>query len=413
MSLKNQFENDSTPGARSASSRRDFLRGAAAVAAAPFLVEIAGCGRMLPPRQSGAGASARGAPSASSRRRLGTLEVSALGLGCMNVAWAYGPPIDRNDAIRLIRAAHERGMTLFDTAEIYGPFLSEELVGEALAPVRDQVVISSKFGFDVTPSGERRGRNSRPEHIKQVAEASLRRLRTDRIDLYYQHRVDPNVPIEDVAGAVKELIQVGKVRHFGLSEAGGATIRRAHAVQPVTAVQNEYSVWTRDPEVEVLATCEELGIGFVPWSPLGQGYLTGEITPSTPFDPASDLRAGFPRFTPDARRANRPVVELLKRVGQRSGATPGQVALAWLLARKPWIVPIPGTTKPGHMRENLGAPELQFTAGDMKEIEERFAAIHVQGARSSDEVLAWTDIGAKLGTSSIGGHGMSPLPQGR
>jgi aryl-alcohol dehydrogenase-like predicted oxidoreductase len=413
MSLKNLFENDSTRGARSASSRRDFLRGAAVVAAAPILAEIAGCGMMHPPTQSGAGASGRGAPSTSRRRRLGTLEVSALGLGCMNVAWAYGPPINRNDAIRLIRAAHERGVTLFDTAEIYGPFLSEELVGEALAPVRDQVVISSKFGFDVTPSGERRGRNSRPEHIKQVAEASLRRLRTDRIDLYYQHRVDPNVPIVDVAGAVKELIQVGKVRHFGLSEAGGATIRRAHAVQPVTAVQNEYSVWTRDPEVEVLATCEELGIGFVPWSPLGQGYLTGEITPSTPFDLASDLRAGFPRFTPDARRANRPVVELLKRVGQRSGATPGQVALAWLLARKPWIVPIPGTTKLGHVQENIGALEIQFTAGDMKEIEERFAAIHVQGARSSDEVLAWTDIGAKLGTSSIGGHGMSPLPQGR
>jgi aryl-alcohol dehydrogenase-like predicted oxidoreductase len=413
MSLKNQFETDWTPGARSASNRRDFLRGAAAVAAAPFLAEIAGCRRMPPPTQSGAGAFARGATSTSSRRRLGTLEVSALGLGCMNVAWAYGPPIDRNDAIRLIRAGYERGVTFFDTAEIYGPFLSEELVGEALAPVRDQVVIASKFGFDVTPSGERRGRNSQPEHIKQVADASLRRLRTDRIDLYYQHRVDPNVPIEDVAGAVKELIQAGKVRHFGLSEAGGATIRRAHAVQPVTAVQNEYSIWTRDPEAEVLPTCEELGIGFVPWSPLGQGYLTGKITPSMSFDPASDLRAGFPRFTPEARRANRPVVELLERVGQRSEATPGQVALAWLLARKPWIVPIPGTTKMDHMEENFRAREIQLTAGDMKEIEERFAAIHVQGARSSDEVLAWTDIGAKLGTSSIGGHGMSPLPQGR
>jgi aryl-alcohol dehydrogenase-like predicted oxidoreductase len=412
MSLKNQLETDWTPGTRSASSRRDFLRGAAAVAAAPFLAEIAGCARIPPPTQSGAGASARGATSTSSRR-LGTLEVSALGLGCMNVAWAYGPPIDRNDAIRLIRAAHERGVTFFDTAEIYGPFLSEEFVGEALAPLRDQVVIASKFGFDVTPSGERRGRNSQPEHIKQVAEASLRRLRTDRIDLYYQHRVDPNVPIEDVAGAVKELIQAGKVRHFGLSEAGGATIRRAHAVQPVTAVQNEYSIWTRDPEVEVLATCEELGIGFVPWSPLGQGYLTGKITPDMSFDPASDLRAGFPRFTPEARRANRPVVELLERVGQRSGATPGQVALAWLLARKPWIVPIPGTTKMDHMEENFRAREIQLSAGDMNEIEERFAAIHVQGARSSDEVLAWTDIGAKLGTSSIGGHGMSPLPQGR
>lgn len=402
MSLKNRFENDSTPSAWGASSRRDFLMRAAVVAAAPLLAGIAGCARTLPPTQSG--------PTASARRRLGTLEVSALGLGCMNVAWAYGPPIDRNDAIRLIRAAHERGVTFFDTAEIYGPFLSEELVGKALAPVRDQVVIASKFGFDVTPSGERRGRNSRPEHIKQVAEASLRRLKTDRIDLYYQHRIDPNVPIEDVAGAVKELIQEGKVRHFGLSEAGGATIRRAHAVQPVTAVQNEYSIWTRDPEVEVLPTCEELGIGFVPWSPLGQGYLTGKITPATPFDPASDLRAGFPRFTPEARRANRPVVELLERVGRRSGAMPGQVALAWLLARKPWIVPIPGTTKVDHLVENFGALEIRLTADDVKEIEDGFAAIHVQGARSSEQILAWSDIGAKLGTSSIGGHGMSPLP---
>jgi aryl-alcohol dehydrogenase-like predicted oxidoreductase len=331
----------------------------------------------------------------------------------MNVAWAYGPPIDRQDAIRLIRAAYERGVTFFDTAEIYGPFLSEELVGEALAPVRDQVVIASKFGFDVTPAGERRGLNSRPEHIKQVTEASLRRLKTDRIDLWYQHRVDPNVPIEDVAGAVKDLIREGKVRHFGLSEAGGATIRRAHAVQPVTAVQNEYSVWTRDPEHEVLPTCEELGIGFVPWSPLGQGYLTGTITPSTQFDPESDLRAGFPRFTPEARRANRPVVELLQRVGRRKDATPGQVALAWLLARKPWIVPIPGTTKLNHMQENLGALEIQLTSADMKEIEDGFAAIHVQGARSSEQVLAWSDIGARLGTSSAGGHGMSPLPQRR
>jgi aryl-alcohol dehydrogenase-like predicted oxidoreductase len=255
-----------------------------------------------------------------------------MGFGCMNVAWAYGPPIDRNVAVRLIRAAHEKGVTFFDTAEIYGPFISEEIVGEALAPVRDQVVIASKFGFDVTPAGERRGRNSQHAHIKQAVEGSLRRLRTDRIELLYQHRIDPEVPIEDVAGAVKELIQAGKVRHFGLSEAGAATIRRAHAVQTVTAVQNEYSIWTRDPEAEVLPTCEELGIGFVPWSPLGQGYLTGKVGPEMTFDPVSDLRSGFPRFTPDALRANRPVVELLERVGRRSGASPAQVSLAWLLA---------------------------------------------------------------------------------
>jgi aryl-alcohol dehydrogenase-like predicted oxidoreductase len=260
----------------------------------------------------------------------------------MNVAWGFGPPIDRQDAVRLIRAAYERGVTLFDTAEAYGPFVSEELVGEALASVRDRVVIASKFGFDISPSGELRGLDSRPEHIRQVVEASLRRLRTDRIDLLYQHRVDPKVPIEDVAGTVKQLIQEGKVRHFGLSEAGGATIRRAHAEQPVTALQNEYSVWTRDPEFEVIPTCEEFGIGLVAWGPLGKGYLTGKIPASATF-PKTDLRSTMPRFTPEAMAANRPVVELLERVARRKEAKPGQVALAWLLARKPWIVPIPGT----------------------------------------------------------------------
>lgn len=272
------------------------------------------------------------------------------------------------------------------------------------------MVIASKFGFNITPEGQIRELNSRPEHIKQVTEASLRRLRTDRIDLLYQHRIDPEVPIEDVAGAVKDLIQEGKVRHFGLSEAGGATIRRAHAVQSVTAVQNEYSVWTRDPEPEVLPTCEELGIGFVPWSPLGMGYLTGALTPSTTFA-AGDLRARFPRFTPEARRANRPVVELLQRVGQRQEATPGQIALAWLLARKPWIVPIPGTTKLNHLEEDLGALRIALTADDIKEIEDGFAKIQVQGGRTTEQLLAQTDIGAKLGTSSVGGHGMSPLRQ--
>ncbi len=346
------------------------------------------------------------------KRRLGKseLEVSAIGLGCMNVAWAYGPPIDRNDAVRLIRDAYELGVTFFDTAEVYGPFVSEEIVGEALAPVRDRVVIASKFGFDVAPTGERRGFNSRPEHIRKVTEASLRRLRTDRIDLLYQHRIDPAVPIEDVAGAVKELIQQGKVLHFGLSEAGGATIRRAHAVQPVASVQNEYSVWTRDPEPEVLPACEELGIGFVAWSPLGWGFLTGKVTPAATFDKA-DMRAGFPRFTPEALKANQALVKVLDGIAERKKATPAQVALAWLLARKPWIVPIPGTTKLDHLKEDLGALEIELTADDVKEIEDGFASVRIQGARSSDRILAWSDVGAKLGTSSAGGHGLSPMPR--
>lgn len=379
--------------------RRDFILVGLAAAVATTLPRSAAS---APAKQ----------PVVSARRKLGTLEVSALGLGCMNFAWAYGPPTDRQHAIKVIRAAYERGVTFFDTAEVYGPFLSEEMVGEALAPIRNHVVIATKFGFEVDPvTTERRGLNSRPEYIKRVAERCLKRLKTDTIDLFYQHRVDPNVPIEDVAGAVKDLIQEGKVRHFGLSEAGGATIRRAHAVQPVTAVQNEYSVWTRDPEHEVLPTCEELGIGFVPWSPLGMGYLTGKITPSTTFDSVSDLRAGFPRFTPEARAANRPIVELLQRVGRRKEATPGQVALAWLLAKKPWIVPIPGTTKLNHLEENLGALKVQLSAKDVKEIDDGFAGIQVQGARAPEALLKSHDIGAGLGTSSAGGHGLSPLPR--
>jgi aryl-alcohol dehydrogenase-like predicted oxidoreductase len=282
-----------------------------------------------------------------------------------------------------------------------------------LAPVRDQVVIATKFGFDVSPDGVRRGLNSQPEHIKQAAEASLRRLKTDWIDLFYQHRIDPNVPIEEVASAVKELIEEGKVRHFGLSEAGGATIRRAHAVQPVTAVQNEYSVWTRDPEHEVLPVCEKLGIGFVPWSPLGMGYLTGKVNPSTNFDPVYDLRASarFPRFTPEALQANRPVVDLLQRIAERKEATPAQVALAWLPAQKPWIVPIPGTTKLEHLEENLGALNVELTAEDLREIEEGFSKIRIQGERAPVELLKNHDIGANMGTSSEGGHGLSPLPR--
>jgi aryl-alcohol dehydrogenase-like predicted oxidoreductase len=348
------------------------------------------------------------------KRKLGKsgLEVSALGLGCMNIAWAYGPSIDRTDAVRLIREAYDRGVTFFDTAEVYGPFLSEEIVGEALAPIRGDVIIATKFGFEVDPiTKQRHGLNSRPDYIKQVAEGCLKRLKTDTIDLFYQHRVDPNVPIEDVAGAVKDLIRQGKVRHFGLSEAGEATIRRAHAVQPVTAVQNEYSVWTRDPEAEVLPTCEALGIGFVVWSPLGMGYLTGKIAPAATFDKVADLRAGFTRFTPEALKGNRALIELLGGIAERKKATPPQIALAWLLARKPWIVPIPGTIKPKHLQENLGALEIHLTSADMKEIEDGFAAIRVEGDRSSEPILAWSDIGAKLGTSSAGGHGLSPLPR--
>jgi aryl-alcohol dehydrogenase-like predicted oxidoreductase len=285
-------------------------------------------------------------------------------MGAQNFAGMYGPPIDTQEAIRVIRAAYDRGVTFFDIAEVYGPFLGEEILGKALRPMRDEVVIATKFGFDITRDGQVRGLNSRPDHMKRVTKESLRRLKTDYIDLLYQHRVDPTVPIEEVAGAVQELISEGKVRHFGLSAAGGATIRRAHKVQPVTAVQNEYSIWTRDPELEVLPTCEELGIGFVPWSPLGMGYLTGTVTPLRVHGPA-DLRATLPRFTPEARRANWPVVELLQRVGARHQATPAQIALAWLLARKPWIVPIPGPTTQGHMDENMDALQVQLTAADI------------------------------------------------
>ena len=404
-------------------NRRKLLAAGLGVAAAAVVTPMAARAQGQQVGQSAGGGplstQSPGAPSATSllqatrtgRRRLGSLEVSALGLGCQNFAGMYGPPIDRQEAIRVMRAAYDRGVTFFDIAEVYGPFLGEEMVGEALAPIRDQVVIATKFGFDITPEGQVRGVNSRPDHIKRVTEDSLRRLKTDYIDLQYQHRVDPTVPIEEVAGAVQELIREGKVRHFGLSAAGGATIRRAHRVQPVTAVQNEYSIWTRDPELEALPTCEELGIGFVPWSPLGMGYLTGTVTPLMVHGPA-DLRATLPRFTPEARRANWPVVELLQRVGARKQATPGQIALAWLLARKPWIVPIPGPTTREHMEENTDALQVQLTAADIQEIEDGFAQIQVQGARLNEPMLAMIDIGAKLGTSSNGGHGMSPLPGG-
>ncbi len=327
------------------------------------------------------------------KRKLGksNLEVSALGLGCMGMSSAYGPAADKQEMIALIQAAVERGVTFFDTAEAYGPFANEELIGEALAPLRNQVVIATKFGFDIDPNTGSRsgGLNSRPKHIKQVAEASLKRLRTDVIDLFYQHRVDPDVPIEDVAGAVKDLIREGKVKHFGLSEAGAKTIRRAHAVQPVTAVQSEYSLWTRDPEAEVLPTLEELGIGFVPFSPLGAGFLTGKIGTNTTFH-STDFRNISPRFTPEARKANQAIVDLLGMVAERKKATPAQIALAWLLAQKPWIVPIPGTRKLARLEENIGAIAVELMPDDLHEIERAASKITVQGARLPETVLKMT-----------------------
>jgi len=326
------------------------------------------------------------------KRKLGKsdLEVSALGLGCMGMSFGYGPPKDKREMISLIRSAVELGITFFDTAEVYGPFTNEELVGEALAPMRAQVVIATKFGFQFDAAGKQAGLNSRPEHIKQVAEASLKRLKTDAIDLFYQHRVDPNVPIEDVAGAVKDLIQSGKVKHFGLSEAGVQTIRRAHAVQPVTALQSEYSLWWREPEAEILPALEELGIGFVPFSPLGKGFLTGKIDESTTFD-STDFRNTVPRFAPEARKANRVLVNLLETIAQRKKATPGQIALAWVLARKPWIVPIPGTTKLHRLQENVAAASINLSEGDLREIESATSGIAVQGARYSEAAQRMID----------------------
>lgn len=322
------------------------------------------------------------------KRKLGNsgLEVSAVGLGCMGMSSSYGPPADRQEMISLLRSAVERGVTFFDTAEVYGPFTNEELVGEALAPLRNEVVIATKFGFKLDSDG---GVDSRPEHIKEVAEASLKRLKSDVIDLFYQHRVDPDVPIEEVAGAVKDLIREGKVKHFGLSEAGVQTIRRAHAVQPVTALQSEYSLWTRTPEKEVIPTLEELGIGFVPFSPLGRGFLTGKIDENTSFD-SSDFRNTLPRFTPEARKANQALVDLLGEIAERKSATPAQIALAWLLAQKPWIVPIPGTTKLHRLDENIRAAALKLTPDDLREIDSAASRIMVQGDRYPENLEKMT-----------------------
>jgi aryl-alcohol dehydrogenase-like predicted oxidoreductase len=364
-----------------APSRRDFL--------ASTVVGIAGLMAAGPAYAASDPARARrGASSTLKTRKLGKLEVSEIGAGCMSISANYGPPADKRQGIRVIRTAHEKGVTFFDTAEVYGPYTSEELVGEALAPIRDKVVIASKFGFDIKAGGL----NSRPEHIKKAVEASLKRLKTDRIDLYYQHRVDPQVPIEDVAGAIKDLIKAGKVLHFGLSEASAKTIRRAHAVQPVTAVQTEYSLMTRDPEKNgVLEACEELGIGFVPWGPMGLGYLTGKIDVQTKFDEKTDLRHGFDRFSSTNVAANKPIVDLLKRFAARKKATPAQLAIAWLLAQKPWIVPIPGTRRLDHLEENLGAINVQLTQADLREMETAFSKLKVHGGRMSEEQMKVVD----------------------
>jgi aryl-alcohol dehydrogenase-like predicted oxidoreductase len=334
------------------------------------------------------------------KRKLGksNLEVSAIGLGCMGMSFSYGPPKDKHEMTSLLHAAVERGITFFDTAEVYGPFTNEELVGEALAPFRGKVVIATKFGFDLNPNSDARtakpgvpGVNSRPEHIKQAVEGSLKRLKIETIDLLYQHRVDPNVPIEDVAGVVKELIQAGKVKHFGLSEAGAKTIRRAHAVQPVTALQSEYSLWTRTPEKEVIPTLEELGIGLVPYSPLGKGFLTGKMNEDTKFE-STDFRSTLPRFTPEALKANQALVDLLAGIGKRKKATPAQIALAWLLAQKPWMVPIPGTTKLNRLEENIGADAVELTPEDLREIDRAASKIKVEGSRYPERLEKMTGL---------------------
>ena len=359
---------------RRALSRRDFLGKTALI----------GAGLAVGPLLWAASSDQPKEINKMKTRRLGNLEVSELGFGCMSISANYGPPAPRDQGIKVIRAAYEKGVTFFDTAEVYGPHTNEELVGEALAPFRDKVAIATKFGYDI----EAGGHNSRPEHIKKVVEGSLKRLRTDRIDLYYQHRVDQKVPIEDVANTIKDLIKEGKVLHFGLSEASARTIRRAHAVQPVAAIQSEYSLMERSPEQNgVLKTCEELGIGFVPWGPVGMGYLTGKIDVGTKLDPKTDFRSEFERFSPENLAANMPVVDLLRRFAEKKNATPAQIALAWLLAQKPWIVPIPGTRNMDHLKENLGAINVQLTPADLREIQTAFSTIKVHGGRMSEKYM--------------------------
>lgn len=367
--------------------RRDFLANAALVGAGLAVGSSAWAASLDQPEAGGDRGLLVGGNEMKTRK-LGALEVTEIGAGCMSISANYGPPADREQGIKVIRAAHEKGVRFFDTAEVYGPYTNEVLVGEALAPFRNQVVVATKFGFDL----EAGGLNSRPEHIKKALEGSLKRLKTDRIDLYYQHRVDPKVPIEDVAGAIKGLIKEGKVLHFGLSEASAKTIRRAHAVQPVAAVQTEYSLMERTPERNgVLAACEELGIGFVPWGPVGMGYLAGKLDPRTRLDPKTDLRSGFTRFSPENLAANRPVVDLLRAFAQKKGATPAQFALAWLLAQKPWIVPIPGTRNMAHLEENLGAVHIQLTPADLREIDAAFSKVTVHGGRMNEMQMEAVD----------------------
>ncbi len=378
---------------RQALSRRDFLAKTALIGAGlavgPLL--LSACSNQPKEINNLSDKVPRGGKSTMKTRKLGKLVVSELGSGCMSISANYGLPAPKDQGIKVIRAAHEKGVTFFDTAEVYGPYTSEELVGEALAPIRDKVVIATKFGFDFE-GGKVVGLNSRPEHIKEVVEASLKRLKTDRIDLYYQHRVDPKVPIEDVAAAIKDLIKEGKVLHFGLSEASAKTIRRAHAVQPVTAIQTEYSLMEKDVEKNgILKTCEELGIGFVPWGPIGMGFLSGKIDARTKFDPKADLRSGFDRFSPENLAANKPIIDLLKRFAEKEKATPAQVALAWLLAQKPWIVPIPGTRNPDHLNENLGAINVHLTPAELREIETAFSKIKVHGGRMNEEQMKVVD----------------------
>ncbi|TWJ16465.1 secreted protein [Bacteroides zoogleoformans] len=396
---------------RNSISRRNFIKGSA-MAVAGIALDGLGITKAFASPTFSTGKSTVRETLSMGTRKLGKMEVSELGFGCMNIAWAYGNPPTRKDSLKLIRSAYDEGIRFFDTAEIYGPHISEQITGEALKDVRNNVVIATKFGFNIDfQTGQfRGGNNSDPKHIRQAVEHMLKRLQTDRIDLLYQHRIDPHVPIEDVAGTVGDLVREGKVLHFGLSEVGEATIRRAHKEFPVTAVQNEYSFWTRDPEAEVIPVCEELGIGFVPWSPLGMGYLTGKVTPDYKFAEGDIRRSlNFPRFTVEALEKNRPIVELLARIGERHEATSGQVALAWLLAQKPFIVPIPGTRFISNMKENTASARVKLTASDLAELKEGFDITGVFGDRAPEGLKAAHDTGTSLGTSSKGTHGKTPL----
>lgn len=391
-------------------TRRTFLKTSASVMALQLVNPFTGFAKNFSPSKENSKMNSNIKSAVLPTRKLGSLEVSAMGFGCMSMQHGYTPRLSNEETAKVIRAAYDKGVTFFDTAINYGPFINEESVGLALSPIRDKVVIATKFGYGYDENGKNIGLNSHPDYIRKMTEGSLKRLKTDYIDLYYQHRVDPTVPIEDVVGVMQDLIKEGKVLHYGLSEVGEATIRRAHAVHPVTAVQNEYSFWTRDPEHEVLPVCQELGIGFVPWSPLGSGYLTGTITINTLFDDKLDLRSHRARFTVEAQKHNWKLIGLLQQIGQRVYATPGQVALAWLLAKYSSLVPIPGTSNPKHIDENINALKIELSSEDMDELEKGFATIKVEGPRTTEALFLNHDIGANLGESSKGTHGKSPLP---